>query len=294
MIQNLVESYHIDITGRVHMKRVATVLLITGLLIAIVLAGFSVFYQKKVNILVFGVEGTRTDSMILVSIDTKSNTINAMSIPRDTYFPTEGHNKLGQKKLNARYGFKDVGGADGLRQAIQDLTGVKVDHYVKLDYDAVAAIVDMLGGVEVDVPFKMKYDDPYATPPLHIDFEPGLQVISGDKAMGYLRFRKSNDGKVREGDVQRIERQQAFLSSAADKALSVKLPFIAVESLKYVETDMTSSQIFSYASAMIGTDMEKVTFYTLPMKSIGTGKDGLSYFYHDQDETNKLMQEAFK
>ncbi len=272
------------------MKKGIKILILVVLLISAVALGIGTFYQDRINVLVFGVEGTRTDTMILFSIDTKSNNISAISIPRDTYFPTEGHNKLGQKKLNARYGFKDVGGAEGLSDAIEELMGIEIDHYIKVDYDAVAAIVSMLGGVEVDVPIRMKYDDPYANPPLHIDFEPGLQKISGDEAMGYLRFRKSNDGKVREGDVQRIVRQQAFLKSAAKEALTFKLPFVASKALEYVETDLSTKDVMLYTTSILGASMKDVHFYTLPMKSTGTGKDGLSYFYHDSNATFELMK----
>lgn len=272
------------------MKKGIKIFIVIILLMSVTAIGFGTFYQDRINVLVFGVEGTRTDTMILFSVDTKTNNISAISIPRDTYFPTEGHNKLGQKKLNARYGFKDVGGAEGLTNAIEQLMGIEIDHYIKVDYDAVAAIVSLLGGVEVDVPIRMKYDDPYANPPLHIDFQPGLQKISGEQAMGYLRFRKSNDGKIREGDIQRIVRQQAFLKSAAKEALTVKLPFVASKALEYVESDLSSKDILLYTTSLLGVSKDDVHFYTLPMKSTGTGKDGLSYFYHDSNGTFELMK----
>lgn len=272
------------------MKKSIKIIILLLIVISALFIGFGAFYQDRINVLVFGVEGTRTDTMILLSIDTATNTVSAISIPRDTYFPTEGHNKLGQKKLNARYGFKDVGGAEGLTTAIEELMGIEIDHYIKVDYDSVAAIVNLIGAVEVDVPIQMKYDDPYANPPLHIDFEPGLQKISGEDSMGYLRFRKSNDGKIREGDIQRITRQQAFLKSAAKKAFTLKLPFVAAKALDYVETDLKINDVLLYTSALMGTSMENVQFYTLPMKSTGTGKDGLSYFYHDSVATFELMK----
>ncbi|GAU77056.1 LCP family protein [Fusibacter sp. 3D3] len=275
------------------MKKGIKIIILLLIMISALFVGFGAFYQDRINVLVFGVEGTRTDTMILLSIDTATNNVSAVSIPRDTYFPTEGHNKLGQKKLNARYGFKDVGGAEGLTTAIEELMGIQIDHYIKVDYEGVTAIVNLLGDVEVDVPIRMQYDDPYATPPLHIDFEPGLQKISGENALGYLRFRKSNDGKVREGDIQRIVRQQAFLKSAAKEALTFKLPFIASKALDYVETNLTTKDVLLYTSSLMGASMDDVHFYTLPMKSTGTGKDGLSYFYHDSSATFELMKRIY-
>ncbi|MDN5351901.1 MAG: polyisoprenyl-teichoic acid--peptidoglycan teichoic acid transferase [Clostridiales bacterium] len=252
------------------------------------------FYDHQVNFLVMGIEGTRTDTLIFVSVDTKDNTVKALSIPRDTYYPTEGKNGAGQKKINAVYGFKEIGGPEGVVNTVENLLGVSIDHYVAVDYDAVAAIVDLVGGVEVDVPYRMKYDDPYATPPLHIDFEPGVQVITGEHAIEYLRFRKSNDGTIREGDVQRIGRQQAFILSASKSLVTPKLPYIVYRALSYVDTDVSASEAVLIGLGMLNFDQENMVMTTLPMDSIGTGSDGLSYFFYDEAGTEALMSEWFK
>ena len=264
---------------------------VSVLLALLVLA--SAFYDTRVNVLVMGVEGTRTDTMLFVSVSTKTNRVDVISIPRDTYYPTEGKNKLGQKKLNAVYGFKEIGGPEGVASAVSNILGVRIDHTVVVDYDAVKNVVDALGGVEVDVPFDMKYDDPYATPPLHIDFKAGVQTITGDNAIGYLRFRKSNDGKIREGDVQRIVRQQDFIIAAAKKAMSFKLPFVVTTAVNSVETDLSIPNSLFLALNAIGVNSDTIHTYTLPVKTIGTGSDGLSYFYHDPSETTILMQTIY-
>jgi len=258
-------------------------------IIAFFAIGF--FTNERVNVIVMGVEGKRTDTMIFMSIDTKENTIDAISIPRDTYFPTEGKNGQGQAKLNAVYGFKEIGGPEGVRNSISRLLGVEIDYYVTVNYDGVAEIVDLVGGVEVDVPFKMKYDDPYSTPPLHIDFEPGIQKIDGDEAMAFLRFRKNNDGSHSGGDIDRMERQQAFLKSAAKSAIQIKLPYIVARGLSYVETDMPLSKATLLATAMLGAGEDALIMQTLPSAGTGTGKDGLSYFYHDETATKALIQQ---
>lgn len=255
----------------------------------ILLLGF--LMKEQVNIVVMGVEGTRTDTMIFVSVNTKNNSVEAISIPRDTYFPTPGRNGSGQAKLNAVYGFKEIGGPIGVRDAISRLLGTKIDYYVVVDYDGVKEIVDLIGGVEVDVPFRMKYDDPYSKPPLHIDFQPGVQVINGDQAMAYLRFRKNNDGSRSGGDIKRMDRQQEFLKSAAKSAIQFKLPYIVARSLSYVETDMPLMKGIVLATAMLGTDVESINLQTLPSAGVGTGKDGLSYFYYDEAETKALMNQ---
>ncbi len=251
--------------------------------------GVAMMTKDRINILVMGVEGTRTDTMIFMSIDPDRNKVDAISIPRDTYFPTEGKNGAGQAKLNAIYGFKEIGGAEGVKNAVSKILGTDIDYYVTVRYDAVKEIVDLIGGVEVDVPFRMKYDDPYSVPPLHIDFQPGVQVIDGDQAMAYLRFRKNADGSHSGGDIKRMERQQDFLKSAAKSAIQIKLPYIVLRSLSYVETDMPMSKALLIATSMIGTKMDDVILQTIPSNGTGTGKDGLSYFYYDPDGTKALM-----
>jgi len=251
----------------------------------------NIIYNERVNILVMGVESTRTDTIIFLSIDTGSNKVDAVSIPRDTYYPTEGKEGLGQKKINAVYGFKDNGGPEGLVKAASDLLATKIDYYILVEYEGVSDVVDLIGGVEVDLPFRMKYDDPYANPPLHIDFEPGIQIIKGDKALEYLRFRKSNDGSVGGGDVSRIERQQDFLKSAAKSALGPKLPIVIIRGLSYVDTDMPVYKGGLVGASMIGVNLEKINFHTLPIDYSGYGNDGLSYFFHDEEETKLLIDE---
>lgn len=246
--------------------------------------------NETVNMVVMGVEGTRTDTILFVSVNSKSNKVNVISIPRDTYYPTEGKNGLGQKKINAVYGFKEIGGAEGVVSTVSKLLGTKIDYFVKLDYDGVADIVDLIGGVEVDVPMRMKYDDPYSKPPLHIDFQPGLQTIEGKDAMAYLRFRKSNDNSYSGGDIKRMERQQDFMKSASKKLISIKLPYIALRGMQYVETDMPLQKSVLMAISMIGTGEEDITLMTLPEDYVGTGNDGLSYFYHDKEATKSLIE----
>lgn len=267
-------------------KKIALILLI--LLVGLFIMGL--LTNETVNMVVMGVEGTRTDTILFVSVNTKSNKVNVISIPRDTYYPTEGKNGLGQKKINAVYGFKEIGGAEGVVKTISNLLGTEIDYFVKLDYDGVADIVDLIGGVEVDVPMRMKYDDPYSKPPLHIDFQPGLQTIEGKDAMAYLRFRKSNDNSYSGGDIKRMERQQDFMKSATKKLISIKLPYIALRGMQYVETDMPLQKSVLMAISMIGTGEEDITLMTLPEDYVGTGNDGLSYFYHDKAATQTLIE----
>lgn len=252
--------------------------------------GYSLFDQRPVNLLVYGLEGKRTDTMMVVMLQPKEKSVHVINLPRDTYYPTEGHDGLGQSKLNATFGFKNGGGTAGLKGAVQEITGLAIDYFVEVDYEGIEGIVNALGGVAVDVPFDMVYDDFQANPPLHIDFKSGPQVIDGKSAIGYLRFRKSNDGKVREGDIQRIERQQEFLKAAAAKSLSWRLPLVTGRALGMVNTDLNVLQGLKVATGMLGTKKEHVFFHVIPAAKSGRGRDGLSYYFHNPQGTLDLIQ----
>ncbi|MCK5763850.1 MAG: LCP family protein, partial [Clostridiales bacterium] len=195
-------------------------------------------HSNRVNVLLFGTDGARSDTIMIASYDFDKQIIDLISIPRDTYHYVSGHDLQGQNKINAVYGFPGQdGGSLGLKATIEELLGIPIEYYVKVNYNGVQAVVDVLGGIEVDVPFDMKYDDEVADPPLNIDIKAGTQVLNGGKAMEYLRWRKNN-GEGGEGDLPRIERQQEFLTLIAKKSLSYKLPTVANTVFEYVKTNM--------------------------------------------------------
>jgi polyisoprenyl-teichoic acid--peptidoglycan teichoic acid transferase len=221
--------------------------------------------SQRINFLFVGLENTRTDTIMLASYDQKNKQIDVVSIPRDTYYYKEGfrsgYRDISNYKINAVYGGD---GIEGLERAVEDLLHIPIHHYVTITMSGVANIVDSLGGIEVDVPLDMYYVDKYANPPLKIDIKAGKQILDGQNAIGFLRFRKSSDGKVAYGDIQRIQMQQQFLMSVAKKTLSFKLPTVAKEAFNMVETDASLSSILKYASGTIGISTDDINFHTLP------------------------------
>ncbi|OPL07797.1 MAG: hypothetical protein AVO33_03385 [delta proteobacterium ML8_F1] len=246
--------------------------------------------SARVNILIFGHDGGRSDTIMVASYDVDAKILDIISVPRDTYNYVPGHDLQGQNKINAVYGFPgEEGGSIGLLTAIQDLLGIPIEYYVKMDYDGVEAVVDALGGIEIKVPFDMKYDDPTAEPPLHIDIKAGTQVLSGAKAMEYLRWRKNN-GEVGEGDLPRIERQQEFMALLAEKSLSYKLPTVANTVFRYVKTNMPLDRVLYYATKAVGFDMENLNRYRIPGD---VSDNGGSYYIHDPEKTQKLIIDIY-
>jgi len=250
--------------------------------------------SKRINVLIVGLEGPRSDTIMLASFDRKTKEANIISIPRDTYYQREGYSKYADtQKINAIYGMEKEG-IKALMEAVENLTGLTINNYVTIDYDGVRAAVDAIGGVEVDVPFHMRYSDPYAKPALNINIPAGKQIIYGDKALEFLRFRKTNYAGYQgyaNGDLGRVEVQQKFIKSAIGKALSLKLPSVISAVYPYVKTDITLTNLLSLGKDAIGFSTENLETTTLP----GTDKmmAGLSFYFANGEEITKLVYEIY-
>lgn len=244
--------------------------------------------SRRVNVLLLGLEGPRTDTIMLASFDPDKKRLDIISIPRDTYFFRKGYNDADQKKINAAYSH---GGAEQLMAIVSSILGVPVHEYVKVTYSGIERIVDSIGGVEVNIPFDMDYDDIYAEPELHIHFEKGIQTLKGENAIEYLRFRKNNDGTgYQNGDLGRIEAQQQFLKSAAKNILGFKLPVVANTMFQYIKTGMSLPDILYYAKYAVGMTRDDINTYRIPGRVTNMG---LSYFLHDPIETEALMTDIY-
>lgn len=243
--------------------------------------------DERINVLLLGLEHERSDTIMVASYNTKTKTADIISIPRDTYIERDGFVNSGNNKINSVYTVK---GIEGLEDTILSITGLEIDKYVTIDYDGVRAAVDAVGGVEVDVPFHMRYTDPYSDPPLDINIPAGKQTIYGDNAMEFLRFRKTNYAGYSgyaEGDLGRIEAQQGFVKSAIKKALSFRLPKVVSEVYPYVDTDFSLTEATSMAVGSVGLSTENINFHVLP----GTTqtRNGLSFYIMDAQATKDLV-----
>ena len=171
--------------------------------------------NRKEGVYTFLLVGTdqddgNTDTLMVVSYDTKEQDINIMSIPRDTMI----NEKWDIKKINSIYS-RTGNSIDSLANRIQKLIGFKPDFYVKVELEMFVELVDLVEGVEFDVPQDMNYDDPWQD--LHIHLKKGVQTLNGEDAMGLVRFRRYS-----EGDIQRVEVQQNFIKALIKECLSIK------------------------------------------------------------------------
>lgn len=250
--------------------------------------------SNRINLILLGMEDIRTDTILFVSFDPIDKKVNIMSIPRDTYIHRKGYNKAEQRKINSIYGDH---GIEGIKKAVSHLLErVPIHHYVIMDYEGVEKIVDSIGGVEVMVPFHMRYKDPTAKPPLNIDIKEGKQLLNGKESLDFLRYRKGNnkDGYI-DGDLGRIKAQQQFLQSLISKVLSYRLPVVIKKSFNYVKTDIGLVDSLSYSKKILGIKQEDFKFLTLPGKAEFKRYDGklLSYFIYDSIETKKVLEDIY-
>jgi LCP family protein required for cell wall assembly len=249
--------------------------------------------SNRINVIAFGLNDYLADTMMFVSLDPEIPQLDIISIPRDTYNYIEGYDAPGQKKMNAIYGMRDIGGVNGMKKYVSEFMGIPIDYYVRIDFKAVEAIVDTLGGYSVKVPFDMVYDDEFDDPPLHINIKAGQQVLSGAEAVKYLRFRQNNDGSIKEGDIQRIPRQQHFVNYMIEKSLSFKLPSVinTIIGSKYVKTDLTLENALAYALKAAALQKENINFYTL--KGEDAMIKGTSYWIHDPADLENTLYSIY-
>ena len=200
------------------------------------------------NILICGTDddGTRTDTIIIAHLDANDHTVALLSIPRDTPVATGGG---GLMKINSVYAGGGKDGMERLAARLKDLLGFPVDGYVLVDLEAFQKTVDLVGGVEFDVPMDMNYEDPSQN--LYIHLQKGLQTLDGEQAMGLVRFRKGYATQ----DIQRTQTQQQFLKALAKQCLSVssltKLREFADIFSQYVTTNLTTGNMVWFGKELL-------------------------------------------
>ncbi|MCT4594033.1 MAG: LCP family protein [Anaeromicrobium sp.] len=246
--------------------------------------------SDRINFLLLGMEGPRTDTIMFASFDPDTNNIDLVSVPRDTYYERNKNHSPDKKKINAVHGDE---GVTGTKTAISKvLCNVPIDYYIKVRYEGVESVVDSLGGVKVTIPIDMKYDDPYDKPPLHIDLRKGTQVLDGKKAIQFLRFRKGNDGKgYPNGDLGRTKAQQQFIKAALRRALGFRLPVVANTVMKYIDTDLSVVDGVKLATDAIGMNSDSLKTYSMPGDTVMRNR--LSYFIHDKSGAEDIIKEIY-
>ena len=240
------------------------------------------------NILICGTDddGYRTDTIIVAHLNETTHDVALMSVPRDTVVL---NGSGGIMKINSVYA---GGGADGmarLSKRLGAMLGFELDGYVLVNLKAFRETVNLVGGVEFDVPQDMYYNDP--SQDLYINLKAGKQTLDGEKAMELVRFRKGYASQ----DIQRTKVQQEFLRALAKKVLSVssltKLKDFADVFSTYVTTDLTVGNMLYFAQALMKCDFDSMKTYTL--EGEGAMINGGSYYPLYAGKLVQVVNESF-
>lgn len=158
-------------------------------------------------------DGTRTDTILLLTLDRNEGSVRLLSIPRDTYAPA-----YVVPKINSAYGAVGGGekGMEQLMEQVKNVIGFLPDGYALVDLGAFVEAVDLLGGLDFDVPMDMDYDDPDQN--LFIHLRAGEQHLTGEQLMWVVRFRSG----YANADIGRTEVQRAVLKTAMKQWLRPK------------------------------------------------------------------------
>jgi LCP family protein required for cell wall assembly len=248
------------VTGWLVTAGLVLALFVACLLLAAVATRFPARDSGRINLLLLGVDrrsGTdwtyRTDTILIASLVPAARDAGLLSIPRDLQVPIPGN---GEDRINTAnvWGYLNDypgGGPALLKATIEANFSIPIDGYLMIDFGTFARIVDVLGGIDVDVP-KTLHDthypdprpgDPYAYKTIH--FDPGLQHMDGERALEYARSRMSTT------DFDRARRQQLILLAIRRRALRLgavsRWPALAAAVLDGAQTDLDASELLALA-----------------------------------------------
>ncbi|GBC99353.1 Regulatory protein MsrR [bacterium HR17] len=238
--------------------------------------------RDRLNILIVGADRdydnrgrpmptpARSDTILVASLS-RDGTVALLSIPRDTLVRYNGR----LHKINAVHA---IGGPQELQKVLADEFGIDTHHFVQVTFDAFVKLVDLVGGVDLFVEYDMHYDDNWGN--LHIHLQRGWHHLNGKDAIGYVRYRGKGYRRFcpkcrvkiehwdPTGDLGRVQRQQKFLKTLAQKLLQsnmvTKLPRLVAIAREYLATDMDTRTMLSLANFARTVSLDKMKTATLP------------------------------
>lgn len=237
--------------------------------------------EDRINILLLGMAGRNheggllTDTIMLLSLEPSTKKVAMTSIPRDMAVPIED---MGWRKINHVNAYAEVaesgGGGVAVSQALSDILAVPVHYYVRADFTGFVNIIDLLGGIEVNVENRLEdYSypvmgreaaEPYESRFEHLLVEPGLQNMDGELALKYARSRKALGAEG--SDFARARRQQKILEAAKNKAFTVSTLFkpkmisdIVDEFQEHVATNLKIWEMIKLWDMFKGITSENIT-----------------------------------
>jgi LCP family protein required for cell wall assembly len=250
--------------------------------------------KQRANILIMGLDNGKihTDTLMLVSLDSVNKKVSILSIPRDTRIIHEGQ----YDKINHLYGY--TGKEKNTIKAVTQITGIPVHYYAVIDFAGFRNIIDILGGVDFEVPDVnnsggMFYKDPAQD--LTINLKAGMQRLNGKEAEGLVRYRMGYP----DADLGRIKVQQQFVKELLKQKLQLKYITKAMdiysEIVKNARTNYSLADVASHALIAKSIDTDNIETFSLP----GYGGEAYtrygitSCFIYNNAETEEIIKNHF-
>ena len=250
--------------------------------------------------------GKLTDTIIVATYDPKNQSASLLSIPRDTFVGKNPQTGTAMDKINTLY----LKSPEKTLTKVNEITGLDIKYYMVIDNEALIKLVDVIGGVEFNVPIDMVYDDD--SQDLHINLKAGMQKLDGNKAEQLLRYRHGNlDKKTGRylgtypaeyggNDYGRMRTQREFMIETVKQTIQakniLKVKEIIDIAYEYIETNLSISTIKDYVPYAVNINIDAIQSAVLPGGSYGpTTKPSypLWFFIPDKKETAKLIKELY-
>ena len=262
---------------------------------------------SRTNVLILGVdEAYLADVVIVGSFERDTGYINLLSIPRDTFtqlpqsridemtenglwVPNHGRLKINAMRSLSRRRGVDFGPQFMMAQLSETL-GIEFHYYVEFDLAAFRAVVDLVGGVEIEVPRRMFYEDPYQN--LFINIPAGLQVLDGRMAEYFVRYRSG----YADQDLGRIRAQQQFMTQLFRQALrreTIMSDPVAMAriGLSYVNHNAGVMDVMRYVPYIANLSPDRINTYTLPHTDGRVA--GIWYIIPDNERVPEVINRMF-
>lgn len=242
------------------------------------------------NVAMLGLDqdGLRTDTIVVARMNCENGDVDVVSIPRDTrvvldneekeIFKTMGIENLEVLKINEIFAY----GGEAVIQSVlvkelEKLSEVEINHYVLINLEEAKNVVNALGGIDVEIPEAMSYDD--YSQDLHINIEQGIQHLDGEKTMQAVRYRRYPNG-----DVDRVVMTQTIMKGILESALelsSLEEFEAVVQSVKdTINTNMSLVDMIDYYTLLKKMNLDHISWNVLPGQG-EIGEDGRSYYIVD-------------
>lgn len=218
---------------------------------------------------------SRSDVIMLARVDADNGRVTLVSIPRDTMVTS----LMGTtEKINGEFNY---GPANSVK-AVEEFAGVKISHYVQVDFDGLEKVVDALGGVWVDIPENIPSGNGGKS------FAAGNQLLDGASALSYARERYNVSG----GDFGRAQAQRQIVEAIANKVLEASpasVPGLVADLASSISTDLSVADIASYALKIQAAE-GGMRVYSCATPSYSLAQGGVSYVATEYDEWRAMMQ----